>query len=91
MHIGLQILKRRRAVDLELARAFLNIPVANVSDCMSRMTAGGPRVRPMHKGGRMAGPALTINDETLLRVEEDGVFTGFMTDWAHVRASAVRP
>jgi len=60
MHIGLQILKRRRAVDLELARAFLDIPVANVSDCMSRMTAGGPRVRPMHKGGRMAGPALTI-------------------------------
>ena len=60
MHIGLQILKRRRAVDLELARAFLDIPVANVSDCMARMTAGGPRVRRMHAGGRMAGPALTI-------------------------------
>jgi phosphatidylserine/phosphatidylglycerophosphate/cardiolipin synthase-like enzyme len=37
------------------------------------------------------GPALTINDETLLRVEDDGVFTGFLADWAHVRASAVRP
>lgn len=58
--IGLQILKRRRAVDLELARKFLDVPVANVSDCMSRMTAGGARLRPMHAGGRMAGPALTI-------------------------------
>ena len=60
MHNGLRILNRRRAVDLELARQFLDVPVANVSDCMSRMTAGGARLRPMHAGGRMAGPALTI-------------------------------
>lgn len=58
--IGLQILKRSRAVDLELAHKFLDVPVANVSDCMSRLTAGGARLRPMHAGGRMAGPALTI-------------------------------
>jgi len=58
--VGLQILKRRRAVDLALARRFLDMPVANVSDCMSRMFAGGPRLRPMHRGGRMAGPALTV-------------------------------
>lgn len=60
MNHGLRILKRKRAVDLALAREFLDIPVANVSDCMARMTAGGPRLRPMHAGGRMAGPALTI-------------------------------
>jgi regulator of RNase E activity RraA len=60
MHNGLRILKRRRAVDLALARQFMDIPVANVSDCMARMTAGGARLRPMHSGGRMAGPALTI-------------------------------
>ena len=60
MHNGLRILKRRRAVDLEIARQYLEIPVANVSDCMNRMTAGGARLRPMHAGGRMAGPALTI-------------------------------
>jgi len=58
--IGLRILKRRRAVDLALAQRFLGVPVANVSDCMSRMTAGGARLRPMHGGGAMAGPALTI-------------------------------
>ena len=57
---GLRILKRKRAVDLELAKKFLDVPVANVSDCMSRMTSGGARLRPMHAGGRMAGPALTV-------------------------------
>lgn len=58
--IGLRILNRTRAVDLGLARSFLDVPVANVSDCMSRMTAGGARLRPMHGSGRMAGPALTV-------------------------------
>ena len=58
--IGNRILKRRRAVDLELARQFLELPVANVSDCMSRMTAGGARLKPMHGSGNMAGPALTV-------------------------------
>jgi regulator of RNase E activity RraA len=58
--IGLQVLKRQRAVDLALAERFRAVPVANVSDCMSRMTAGGARLRPMHGGGYMAGPALTV-------------------------------
>lgn len=58
--IGLRILKRKRAVSLELAKKFLDIPVANVGDCMSRMFAGGARLRPMHRGARMAGPAFTV-------------------------------
>lgn len=58
--IGCQILKRKQAVSLELAKQFLEIPVANVSDCMSRLTAGGPTIRAMHNGAAMAGPALTI-------------------------------
>jgi RraA family protein len=58
--IGLQVLQRRRAVDLALAERFRAVPVANVSDCMSRMSAGGARLRPMHAGGSMAGPALTV-------------------------------
>jgi regulator of RNase E activity RraA len=60
MSIGLRILKRRRAVDTATIEAFRMIPVANVSDCMSRMTAGGARLRPMHAGGVLAGPALTV-------------------------------
>src|SRR3954471_2782599 len=58
--VGFQILQRRRQVDARHVQAFAEIPVANVSDCMTRMTAGGPRLRPMHKGGRMGGPALTV-------------------------------
>ncbi|RYX96997.1 MAG: RraA family protein [Comamonadaceae bacterium] len=58
--IGLRILKRQQAVSLDIAKQFLDVPVANVSDCMSRMTAAGARLRPMHSGGRMAGVALTV-------------------------------
>ena len=59
--IGLRILPRERAVAPDLARQFLDIPVANVGDCMSRMFAGGPTLRPMHRPGRrMAGPAVTV-------------------------------
>ena len=58
--IGLKILKRRRAVPAELAARFSGLPVANVSDCMSRLFAGGARLRPMHNGRPMSGPALTV-------------------------------
>lgn len=58
--IGLRILKRKRAVAVDVARKFLEVPVANVSDCMTRMFAGGPRLRPMHGGAPMAGPAFTV-------------------------------
>jgi RraA family protein len=60
MAIGLRVLKRKRAVAAAIVEAFKTVPVANVSDCMSRMTAGGPRLRPMHGGGVLAGPALTV-------------------------------
>lgn len=58
--IGLQILQRTQCIDPRHVEAFRQIPVANVSDCMARMTAGGPRLRPMHRSGRLAGPALTV-------------------------------
>ncbi|MFD4838570.1 RraA family protein [Achromobacter sp. NPDC058515] len=58
--IGFEIHPRRRAVSKELVDKFSRVPVANVSDCMSRMTAGGARLRPMHDGQPLAGPALTV-------------------------------
>lgn len=58
--VGLQILKRRRQVPAPLVEAFRGLPVANISDCMARMTAAGPRLRPMHQSGHLAGPALTV-------------------------------
>jgi regulator of RNase E activity RraA len=47
-------------VSPDVVARFARLPVANVSDNMSRMTAGGARLRPMHGGGGLAGPALTV-------------------------------
>jgi len=58
--IGFEIHPRQRAVSQDLVERFRQVPVANVSDCMSRMTAGGARLRPMHNGRPLAGPALTV-------------------------------
>ena len=60
MTIGFRILERKKKVALNIAKEFLTFPVANVSDSMWRLTAGGSRLRPMHKSGQMAGPALTV-------------------------------
>ncbi|MFC3629276.1 RraA family protein [Paracoccus angustae] len=60
MTIGFRILNRQRAVSADLVARFAALPVANVSDSMSRMTAGGPRLTRMHRDGVLAGPALTV-------------------------------
>ncbi len=60
MPVGFAIHRRTRAASPAMVEAFRALPVANVSDCMSRMAAGGPRLRPMHKGSVLAGPALTV-------------------------------
>ncbi len=60
MATGFRILKRERAVSPDLVQRFLQLPVANVSDSMSRMTAAGPRLTKMHASGQMAGPAITV-------------------------------
>ena len=47
-------------VDQQLIERFRVIPVANVSDSMGRLSAGGARIRPYHKHGPLLGPALTV-------------------------------
>ncbi len=60
MKIGFQVRQRTRQVSTTIIEAFRGIPVANVSDSMHRLHAAGPALRPMHAGGTMAGPALTV-------------------------------
>lgn len=60
MPIGFRILSRPRVAPKSLIEAFAALPVANISDNMSRLSAGGPRLRPMHTSGGMVGPALTV-------------------------------
>ncbi len=58
--IGFRILQRKRQVPAALVEHCRLLPVANGSDMMSRMSAGGARLRPYHAGNPMAGPALTV-------------------------------
>jgi len=58
--IGFQICKRTRKVSADIVAKFRELPVANISDSMSRMTAAGAKLRPIHAGGVLAGPAFTV-------------------------------
>ena len=60
MPIGFKIHPRARTVDAATVEKFKAIAVANISDSMNRMAHGGPRLRPMHAGGVLAGVALTV-------------------------------
>jgi len=57
---GFSIHTREKAATPQLIERFRKLPVANVSDVMSRMTAGGARLRPMHDGTPLAGVAITV-------------------------------
>ncbi|WP_050526194.1 RraA family protein [Pseudorhodobacter aquimaris] len=61
MTVGFCIKTRQRKVDEATVAAYRTLPVANVSDCMSRMFAGGSKLRPIHNPTSvLAGPALTV-------------------------------
>jgi regulator of RNase E activity RraA len=60
MPIGFRILPSGPKVSAALIASFRELPAANVSDSMSRLSAGGPRIHPMHAGGVMCGPAFTV-------------------------------
>ena len=58
--IGFQILERKRAVSAETVAQFKAVPVAIVSDTLSRLFSASAALRPMHNGHPMVGPALTV-------------------------------
>ncbi|MFW8564994.1 RraA family protein [Orrella sp. 11846] len=58
--VGFQVRQRERAVSQQTVEKFSSLPVANISDMMSRLQAASAGLRPMHQGGVMAGPALTV-------------------------------
>jgi regulator of RNase E activity RraA len=58
--IGFSVQPIARRVNPEIVRKYRSLPVANVSDCMSRLSGGGPRLRPYHSGGVLSGPAFTV-------------------------------
>lgn len=60
MPVGFRIVRGHVRADRSLVEAFAEIPAAIVSDNMSRMYGGGANLRPLHKGGVLAGTALTV-------------------------------
>ncbi|MGV2103819.1 RraA family protein [Rhizobium sp. 21-4511-3d] len=60
MTIGFRIKTRSRAVEPEWIGKFKPLPVANISDSMHRMYAGGAALRPMHREGKLVGRAITV-------------------------------
>ena len=60
MQPGFQALKRHHTVAAEWVQKFASIPVANISDSMSRLNSGGTQLRPLHAGGVLCGPAVTV-------------------------------
>lgn len=60
MTYGFRIKLKWDRIEPSLVDAFRNLPVANVSDSMSRICGLGTSMRPMHRSGTLAGPALTV-------------------------------
>ena len=71
--IGFRILKRARKVDARTVASFRDIPVANVSDSMHRMSAGGARLRERIFHSQSIGEILDQIDEYFTSMIERGV------------------
>jgi RraA family protein len=59
-NIGFRILPFQDAPEKALIEALRNTAAAHLSDNMNRVNAIGAEIRPYHKGGSLAGPALTV-------------------------------
>lgn len=60
MNAGFQALRRRGAGDRAWAERCATIPATNICDSMSRLAAGDAALRPLHAGGVLRGPAITV-------------------------------
>ncbi len=60
MTAGFRILPAPPRPSRELVAALAEMVTAHLSDNMSRLQGAAAAIRPMHAGGRLAGPALTV-------------------------------
>jgi RraA family protein len=59
----LDIRPRETHLPPELIARFRDLPVTNVSDVMTPQALGGRRLVPLHAGGVLVGPAITVRAE----------------------------
>jgi RraA family protein len=60
MSASMRILDIQRRPDAKLVSELAKMVTPHLSDSMERLYAGGPQLRPMHKEGKLAGPAYTV-------------------------------
>src|SRR5438034_6191035 len=60
MSASMRILDIPRRPDPRLVAEFAKMVTPHLSDSMERLYAGGPQLRPMHREGKLAGPAFTV-------------------------------
>jgi regulator of RNase E activity RraA len=60
MQYGFRIHQRQRKVGADVVEKYRDVAVAHASDNMSRLFHGGTALRPLHAGGGLAGPAITV-------------------------------
>jgi len=59
-NIGFRILPMPARPAKKLVKALGAMVTAHLSDNMNRLYAGGTSLRPMHRGGKLCGPAFTV-------------------------------
>ena len=60
MSASLRILEIPKRPDARLVAEFAKMVTPHLSDSMERLYAAGPQLRPMHREGKLAGPAFTV-------------------------------
>lgn len=60
MSASLRILDMPARPDPRLVQQLGSMVTPHLSDSMERLYAGGAMLRPMHRGGKLAGPAFTV-------------------------------
>src|SRR3954466_9249385 len=60
MSAAMRILDIPKRPDPKLVAELAKMVTPHLSDSMERLYAGGAQLRPMHKGGKLAGPAYTV-------------------------------
>jgi RraA family protein len=60
MSASMRILDIPKRPDAKLIAELRRMVTPHLSDSMERLYAGGPQLRPMYKGGTLAGPAFTV-------------------------------
>jgi RraA family protein len=56
----MRILDIAKRPDARLVAEFAKMVTPHLSDSMERLYAAGPQLRPMHREGKLAGPAFTV-------------------------------